>query len=702
MALYVPALWIACGICLFAGIQFVQVGASPAQERVFLAFGSVCLLLAGYFLLTATLFHSHTVAAAALLVRAQLALTCSVYPAAIGFFGLYAHLRHWRRWFVLACALFGALFLINLFSPNSLLYSSISYAGPIQLSWGETISYFDGVESSIAPFYYALLGASYVWALGCCIALWRSGRRAPTWPMALYLAIQFVATQHSMLVDRSGARTVTYDALAFLALVLIMSNVLRRQLRAQTQALAVNLGKLRNETDLRQSAEDDLRHLAYHDRLTDLPNRHRLQDDLNAALSAHPAAPGALAVLNLDHFKTINDALGHAIGDEVLRHFAARLSAAAPAGAKVAHFGGDEFALLLHPIDPAHLIAADAVQTLVSAIMSRLAAPLQLGDHELVVGMSAGIALFDGTAAETARVLREVEVALHRAKACGRNSAVVFESAMQLHIEQHHALERGLRLALKNGELDIHYQPQIDMQGRFIGAEALVRWRDPLHGFIAPSQFIPLAEEIGLIHAIGREVLRRACIERNSWPASLAHARMSVNISPWQLFAHDCVSSLLETVRTAAANPAQITLEITENIYLHDLDDIANKIRALDALGFHFSLDDFGSGHTSLASLKKLPVRELKIDRVFVEALNADARDGFVEAMIAIAHHLDLAVVAEGVETEAQHDALRAMGCDAVQGFLVSRPLDATAFSQWRAANADPSAALAASGALER
>lgn len=688
MPLYVPALWIACGMCLFAGIQFTLVGASRIHERVYLAFGCLCLLLTGYLLLTAVLYQTRSVVVAAQVVRAQIAFSCSIYPTAIGFIGLYANLRHWWRWFAIACIGFGVLFAINLFSPNSMLYSAITYGGPLTLRWGESVSYFDSTESSIAPLYYLLEGACYLWALGCCMALWRRGQHTRMWPLALYLTIQFIATEHAEVVNRSGHRSLTFDALAFLALALIMSDVLRRELRGQTKALAASLGRLRIETDRRQSVEDDLRHLAYHDPLTGLPNRHRMQDDLRAALEARAAGLGALVVLDLDNFKAINDALGHAVGDEVLRSFAARLCAAVPTGTRVSHFGGDDFALLLQPIGTAEGSVASHVKGIVLDIMSQLLAPLHLGDHELVIGTSAGIALFDQKTGDTASVLREVDVALHRAKSLGRNSAVVFESPMQSHIEQRHALESGLRLALKYAEFEVHYQPQVDMQGRFIGAEALVRWHHPVHGLIAPAEFIPIAEEAGLIHAIGREVLRNACIERNTWPASLAHARISVNISPWQLFAQDCVGTLLDTVRAAGTDPAHITLEITENIYLHDLDDLATKIRALDALGFHFSLDDFGSGHTSLASLKKLPVRELKIDRVFIDALKSDTRDGFVEAMIAIAHHLDLEVIAEGVETEAQLEALRAMGCDSVQGYLVSRPLGAVAFRSWLAANA--------------
>lgn len=687
MPLYVPALWIACGVCLFSGIQFVLVSTSDGKNQLYTAFGCLCLLLAGYLLLTATLYQTHSVIWGIWLVRAQVALTCGIYPAAIGFFGLYANLVHWHRWFLLAAAIFGAAFIINLFSPASVLYSSISATAPLLLPWGESVRLFKGTDSPFASTYYLAVGACFIWAVGCCVVLWRRGQRQRMWPLALYLVIQIITFEHAEYVYRTDQRSITFEALAFLALVLIMSDVLRRELRRQTGALGASLKRLRIETDRRELVEEDLRHVAYHHRLTGLPNRLHMQNDLHAALAAQTFDHDALVLLNLDHFKTINDALGHAVGDEVLRSTAARVVAAVPAETQVAHFGSDEFALLLRSVGDSTESAAENAKQLALRVMACVAAPLRLGDHELVIGSSAGIVMLPSTAGDVSSVLREADVALHHAKAAGRNTAIVFESAMQASIEQRHSLVSDLRLALQRDEFEVYYQPQVDMHGRFVGAEALLRWQHPVRGLIEPIEFIPVAEEAGLIHAIGREVLHRACIERSAWPAATAHARLAVNVSPWQLFAQDFVNALLETARSTDVNPAHITLEITESIYLQDLDDIANKIRALAAHGFQFSMDDFGTGYTTLASLKKLPVSELKIDRVFVEGLQPGSHDGFVDAMIAIAHHLDLVVVAEGVETETQLTALRAMGCDVTQGYLVSRPLTAVAFREWLTAN---------------
>ena len=274
-------------------------------------------------------------------------------------------------------------------------------------------------------------------------------------------------------------------------------------------------------------------------------------------------------------------------------------------------------------------------------------------------------------------------MALHQAKASGRNRTVIFEQLMQAQADRRLLLEKGLRQALQQDEFELHYQPQVDTDGRFVAAEALLRWHHPTQGLIAPDEFIPIAEETGLIHAIGRHVLLSACSQRESWPEVHAAARMSINVSPWQLFAPEFVTSVREIVNSTNTKPQQVTIEITESALLHDLDDLAHKMRELTQSGFHFSLDDFGSGYASLGHVKKLPLHELKIDRVFIENLEADVADPFINAIITISHEQNLFVVAEGVETARQREALVELGCDAIQGYLVSRPLPAHEFRHW-------------------
>lgn len=649
-----------------------------------MAFGCLSLLLSIYLALTAALYQTTTLSTAATLIRAQIGFACLIYPTGIWFFSLYAGLAHWRRWVTIAALIFGSLLVINLRSPYSLLYTNITARAPLLLPWGETVRDFAGTESPLfTALYYTAVDASYLWAVCCCIMLWRRGSGARVWSLTLYLVVQAAASVHAQTINLVGEQGLTFDSLAFLALVLLMSGVLRRELQHRTQALAISLDELRSETLRREGVEADLRHLAYHDQLTGLPNRHYMYERLRAALDSTELATGALILFDLDHFKIINEALGHDVGDELLKGVAARISEATPVGSCIARFGGDEFALYLPSLENADGTPAQKALRIAYEITARLAAPLRIGNHDLVVSVSAGIAVLSGSALDVDGVLRQADMALYRAKAAGRHTAAVFESGMQAQADRRLLLEKGLRLALERDEFELHYQPQLDMQARFIGAEALLRWRHPEHGLIEPAEFIPIAEETGLIHGIGRYVLHQACLELDAWPVAHAHARLSINVSPWQLFAQDFVRTLLETVASTRADPRRITLEITENAFLHDLDDAASKIRALEAAGFQFSLDDFGSGYTSLASLKKLPVRELKIDRTFIEGLHTGSHDRFVEAMITMAHYLKLFVIAEGVETEEQRVVLVGLGCNAIQGYLISHPLSAAAFHHW-------------------
>lgn len=680
MTLYVSSLLVACGICLFAGIHAVLAGTAGRREPVIQAFGCLSLLLAGYLLVTAAIFQTDALPTARSLIRWQLAIACLVFPTAVWFLGLYTRLRHWRRWLGLACAVFGVLLVINMFSPNSVIYSDIVKNGPIRLPWGEQVNDYFGRKAPLFGIYFMAKDLVFVWSIGACIALWRK-HNARAWPLALFLLIQSAAAIHAEIVSRADLRTVTYEPLAFLSLVLLMGDHLRRELQQSAAVLARNLDELRAETERRRQVESSLRQLAYHDTVTELPNRLALREHVQSALAEAQTADSALILLDLDHFRTINETLGHDIGDKLLNAVAARLVSTVPPDSLVARHGGDEFALYVKlPIDsPPPAAAREIVRTLTA----RLTAPFNIDAHDLAIGVSAGIALLPGMANDVDTALRQVAVALHQAKAAGRNTTVVFEQLMQIQADRRLLLEKGLRLALERDEFELHYQPQLDAGGHFVAAEALLRWRHPQHGLISPAEFIPIAEESGLIHAIGRFVLRRACTERESWPESVASARVSINVSPWQLFAQDFVRTVHETVKATHTRPTQITIEITESALLHDPDDLAHKMRELASVGFRFALDDFGSGYASLGHLKKLPLHELKIDQVFVETLQLGVPDPFIKAIIAVAHEQQLFVVAEGVETEQQREVLAQLDCDAIQGYLVCRPIPATEFLRW-------------------
>ncbi|CAM5541077.1 diguanylate cyclase domain-containing protein [Rhodanobacter lindaniclasticus] len=399
MTLYVSSLLIACGICLFAGVHAVLAGSAGEREPVNQSFGVLSLLLAAYLLCTASLFQADTLAVARSLTRWQMGLACLIYPAAVWFLGLYTGLRRWRRWLLAAGVVFGVLLLANLFSPNSMIYSDIVRHEPIRLPWGEQVSNFVGTHSTLFGVYFLAKDVVYVWAIGCCVVLWRR-RSERAWPLTLFLLIEASAALHADVVNRAGIQTVTWESLAFLALVLVMGDQLRRELQQRGALLEHRLAELRAETVRRERVESDLRHLAYHDPVTSLPNRLALREHVQATLGGEHRGDSALIVLDLDHFRTINEALGHDVGDLLLKAIAARLVAVAPVGALVTHAGGDEFAL--HVELPFGQPPAAAARDLVRELTARLTAPFLIGAHDLAIGVSGGIALLPGMPATSA------------------------------------------------------------------------------------------------------------------------------------------------------------------------------------------------------------------------------------------------------------------------------------------------------------
>ncbi len=691
MAIWLPLLWMATGACLFAGIHFMHVGSQRRTDRVYLAFGWFCLLVGAYNALSAQLQMLDDVRSIVPVERAHVAVACLVFPAAVWFFGLYTGLRHWRRWLAVAAVIFAVLLALDLASTPSLLLSGITLLPPLTLPWGESITQFSGAPTRFAWLYYLATFLVYLWAVWRCWVLWRQDTGERALPLAIYIMIQLAAQAYAEYVTVAGIRSIDWDAVPFLALVLLVSRSLTREMQLQSDALATGIEDLRTESARLLQAQQRLRHLAYHDALTDLPNRRALWEGISEAIesSRSNGADGALIVLDLDHFKIINDALGHGVGDQLLCGIADRLRLAYPDARCAARLGGDEFALLLDRLGDDAALARRAAGRIAEELMQKLAEPFHLGEHELTTGISAGITMVQADTESAETLLRQADLALHRAKASGRSTTAVYSAFMQDDAKRRLALEKGLRLAIERDELQLFFQPQVDGRGRLVGAEALVRWKHAGFGYVEPGDFIPLAEETGLIHPLGRFVLQRACALLRAWPTSpVPPPRLAINISPWQLALPDFVAMVTETLRASGIESSLITLEITESSFLHDVVDAATKIRQLDAFGIRVAIDDFGTGYASIATLKALPVRELKIDQVFIRDMTTSPRDRFVEAVITLARSMDLHIVAEGVETEGQRAALVAMGCNAFQGYLISRPLDQAALLDWAQRNA--------------
>lgn len=428
-------------------------------------------------------------------------------------------------------------------------------------------------------------------------------------------------------------------------------------------------GFVRTFTDItkRKAAEAEVARLARHDVLTGLPNRALFHETVTRSLADIAQRGGACAVLylDLDGFKGVNDSLGHQAGDELLRHVAGGLVSVAGAGA-VARLGGDEFAVLV----PGGAAEAGPLAERLIALFDH---PLSVGEHRIGVGLSAGIALAPehGTAAEC--LYRRADLALYRAKAEGRGTFRVFTPAMDEEAEARRVLERDLRQAMDEDKLSLHYQPQVDGRtGALIGFEALLRWVHPVRGNIPPDVFVPLAEETGLIIALGEWVLRAACREAAGWAQPL---KVAVNLSPRQFQRHELPERVLAILAQTGLAPGRLELEVTESIIINDMARAVGILRRLRNYGIRISMDDFGTGYASLATLQAFPFDKLKIDRSFVARLGSEPQAAvIVRAVLGLGRSLGMGVVAEGVETEAQRAFLAEESCGEMQGYLFGKP----------------------------
>jgi diguanylate cyclase (GGDEF)-like protein len=428
----------------------------------------------------------------------------------------------------------------------------------------------------------------------------------------------------------------------------------------------------------RRKAEEQIIRLAHYDELTGLANRNLFSSHLSHAMSRATRSRGTLAVLfiDLDRFKTINDALGHDIGDEVLQILAARLGAALRACDVLARLGGDEFVVIVE-----EAAGPDIVGALARKLLAAVEQPVVVRNQEFVLSASIGVSLFPNDGADGQTLIKNADIAMYRAKEQGRNGVTFYSETMGSANAGRLALETQLKkAAAEPSQFVLHYQPRVSLQdGRITGVEALVRWMNPERGLVPPAQFIPLAEELGLIGAIGRWVLRSAAQQAAAWrKAGLPPVRMAVNISAQQFHATGFLDDLRAALGDSGLEPSALELEITETAMMQRSQQVAELLAVVRSLGVHLSIDDFGTGYSSLAYLKRLPIHTLKIDRSFVHDVPGDADDAtIVRAIIALAHSLRVRVVAEGVESDAQLAFLRSEGCEEIQGYLVSRPLPA-------------------------
>lgn len=431
---------------------------------------------------------------------------------------------------------------------------------------------------------------------------------------------------------------------------------------------------------VRKQAEAQIQKLAFYDSLTELPNRQMLLNRLEHAVvtSARRRSHGGLLFIDLDNFKMLNDTMGHDRGDQLLQQVARRLTQCVRHMDTVARLGGDEFVVMLEELSADALEAASQVEAVGKKVLAALNHPFDLAGQHHHTSPSIGATLFFDHMETVDELLKRADLAMYQAKAAGRNTMRFFDPEMQAAVNTRAALELDLRQGLAQGELLLHYQPVVNAAGDTTGVEALARWLHPRRGIVSPAEFIPLAEQTGLILPLGRWVLETACLQLVAWRASPAteHLTMAVNVSAREFHHPDFSSLVVALLGKTGANPNRLKLELTESLLLSDVEDAIAKMSELRSIGVNFSLDDFGTGYSSLSYLKRLPLDQLKIDRSFVSDVLTDANDAsIVRTILALAQSLGLSVVAEGVETQGQRDFLEEIGCTAFQGYLFGRPV---------------------------
>jgi diguanylate cyclase (GGDEF)-like protein/PAS domain S-box-containing protein len=438
------------------------------------------------------------------------------------------------------------------------------------------------------------------------------------------------------------------------------------------------IGVVRDTTQRRNDMEK-IRQLAFYDHLTGLPNRRLLMDRLRHAMASSDRTGHqcALMFLDLDHFKLLNDTMGHEMGDLLLQQVASRLGTCVSDRDAVARLGGDEFVLLLETLGTSVREAAALAEAIANQVLSTLGKPYTLRDITYNMTPSIGIVMFGGGQIALNELLKRADVAMYQAKAAGRNGACFYDPAIQAAATERAQLVVEMRRGLECGEFMLYYQPQVDRTGRVIGAEALVRWNHPANGTMLPEEFISLAEETSMILPLGQWVLETACAQLVvlARHPETADWSIAINVSALQFAQANFVAQVDKALKSTGANPTRLKLELTESMLAVNMDDIIAKMKAINSWGGVFSLDDFGTGYSSLSYLKSLPLAQLKIDQSFVRDLLTDPSDAVIaRTIVALGHSLGLAVIAEGVETREQRDLLIDMDCDAFQGNYFGRP----------------------------
>ncbi|MEY4590624.1 MAG: hypothetical protein RL497_2700 [Pseudomonadota bacterium] len=684
LAFYITA---GCAFSLaITGLAIALSVRQPHRRALFTALTLLSFFIAGYQLASAALFNSVQLVNAQKAGLWQLLFGFCLIPAFVISLAVLTRQTRVRIYgiFALGFALLSALLLA--LKPAWFGYDLASLTQvPIRLSW-PTTEQGGSVQPVLTPgLLICVLGVvvAMVWALVCARNAWLQHRMR----LVLGFGVFCLFEAALLLACGLGQPLIFFRDVAgfpFVFFIVWVTAHLALESVHQGEILRENKADLKLQIRERQIAENNVRRMAFEDYLTRLPNRMVVHEHLADLLQHRHSTQfrAAFYVLDLDHFKTINDALGHDFGDEVLRCVGLRLSQHINTAALIARIGGDEFAIIEERIEGE---PRKQIQLTATRILEVMSEPLHVGDHVLDVSCSIGVVTFPSEADTVIDVVRSADIALFEAKKRQRGSYFVFTPQMRELANERLSLEKGLRNALQKDQLSLFFQPQVDSSGQQVGAEALIRWNNPAQGFISPIKFIRVAEETGLINPIGDWVMQKSLITLAEWIQKGVpfNGNLAINVSTWQFARPDFVRNTQQVIQQSGVPPERVTLEVTESALMSDVQEVVNKLNQLREFGVKIALDDFGTGYSSLAYLRDLPLDALKIDKSFVDEVALNPHQPLVESMLAIGKHMQLKVVAEGVESEQQLNHLKTMGCDFYQGYLFSKALPKAEFEKW-------------------
>jgi diguanylate cyclase len=681
-------LYYACaGIAFFAGIQSLTMLFARHRAVLFITYSILCFSIAGFLCATAWLYTSSDILEASEAIQFQTLFGLIFTVVFVFFMSAYSYHRTSRLFMTIISSVFLTLLVANYSNSAGLKYVHIEYIGRFYFSWSESIQLYTGEFSSWNTLFRLWIFSIFLWVIWLALTKYKAGRHSESLVILSYAVAQFIASMHALLIELNYVEPIYITGFIYLLMILIVNYNISKDLLRRNISLRVTTDSLLESIGKRDKAEEETQYMAYYDALTGLPNRWLLHEYLQKLIEDNQESKkfSALLLLDLDHFKNINDTLGHDVGDRLLKEVACRLKELTPKEAFIGRFGGDEFVVSLPSLYNSEEQCDISTKKVIENVIQGLRDTFYVGKLELNVGASIGYSSFRYLNSYTVELLSQIDLALHEAKKSGRNTFRSFNTNMSNKAGRKHELETALHCALEKCQFELYYQPQLDSSGALYGAEGLIRWHHPKFGFVSPVEFIPIAEESGLIHEIGRWVLIEGCHALKDWLITQPKftGTLSLNVSPWQFVRPDFVDEMMTIFQEFDTPPDRIKIEITETAFLYDKSETIDKLNRLRSLGYSVVMDDFGTGYSSLAHIKDLPLDLIKIDRAFICSLEKGEEQPLVKSIISMCDYMNLEVLAEGVETVYQKEQLVDYGCHLFQGFLFSKPIDKHSFENY-------------------